>query len=116
MPLITTNDELLVLLRKSLLLDEEKLAAFLDSQTGNLPEKPRPLAELLIKNGFLTVFQASQLLSGKWRGFLIANGKYKLLELLGVGGMGKVYLCEHRRMKRLVAVKVLPTDRLKEPT
>src|SRR5436305_311666 len=75
-----------------------------------------PLPELLIKNGFLTVFQASQLLSGKWRGFLIANGKYKLLELLGVGGMGKVYLCEHRRMKRLVAVKVLPTDRLKEPT
>src|SRR5205823_308960 len=116
MPLLTTTDQLLELIRKSALVDEERLTAFLHSHAGRLPDKPRPLAELLIKNGFLTLWQAAQLLSGKWRGFLIAGGKYKLLELLGVGGMGKVYLCEHRRMKRLVAVKVLPTDRLKEPT
>src|SRR5207247_2635245 len=57
---------------------------------------------------------AGQLLSGKWRGFLIAGGKYKLLQLLGVGGMGKVYLCEHVRMKRLVALKVLPHDQTKD--
>ena len=56
------------------------------------------------------------MLSGKWRKFQIAGGKYKLIDLLGVGGMGKVYLCEHKRMRRLVAVKILPTDRLKEPT
>src|SRR5262245_14465318 len=116
MPLLTTNDELLTLIKKSALVDDERLSVFLQAHTGNVPEKPRPLAELLIKNGFLTVFQASQLLSGKWRGFHLGGGKYKLLELLGVGGMGKVYLCEHRRMKRLVAVKILPTDRLKEPT
>ena len=28
--------------------------------------------------------------------------------------MGQVFLCEHMRMKRLVALKVLPTDRLKD--
>ena len=47
------------------------------------------------------------LLQGKWRGFFIA-GKYRLLDMIGEGGMGKVYLCEHKRMQRLVAIKVLP--------
>ena len=110
----TTNSDLLALIRKSALVDESRLDAFLQGQATPIPDKPRALVELLIRNGFLTIWQASQLLSGKWRGFQIAGGKYKLLELLGVGGMGKVYLCEHRRMKRLVAVKVLPTDRLKD--
>ncbi|MBX7104548.1 MAG: protein kinase, partial [Gemmataceae bacterium] len=67
------------------------------------------------KQGLLTPFQAGLLINGKWRGFQIAGGKYKLLQLLGIGGMGKVYLCEHIRMKRLVALKVLPIDQLKDP-
>src|SRR6185437_6196426 len=36
-------------------------------------------------------------------------GKYKVLEKLGSGGMGTVFLCEHKLMRRRVAVKVLPT-------
>jgi len=47
------------------------------------------LADLLLSRR-LTPFQASLLLNGKWRGFLIANGKIQLLQLLGVGGNGKV--------------------------
>src|SRR5262249_37250707 len=35
---------------------------------------------------------------------------YKVLERLGAGGMGSVYLCEHTLMRRRVAVKVLPTS------
>ena len=42
--------------------------------------------------------------------------KYRLLELLGVGGMGAVYLCEHTLMKRLVALKVLPVEKLDDPS
>src|SRR5262249_27217213 len=42
-------------------------------------------------------------------------GKYKVLERIGLGGMGQVYLCEHERMRRRVAVKVLPTSSLKDP-
>src|SRR5205085_3700334 len=38
----------------------------------------------------------------------------KLLEHLGSGGMGSVYLCEHRSMRRRVAIKVLPAARAKE--
>src|SRR5205814_9353207 len=116
MPALSTADQFLDLLRKSRLVDDVRLDAFLQHPPAPLPTKPRLLADLLLRQGFITTFQAAQLLAGKWRGFLVAGGKYKLLELLGVGGMGKVYLCEHVRMKRLVALKVLPYDRLDEPT
>src|SRR5262249_25833003 len=35
-------------------------------------------------------------------------GEYTLLEEIGAGGMGRVYKALHRRMDRLVAVKLLP--------
>jgi eukaryotic-like serine/threonine-protein kinase len=62
----------------------------------------------------LTHFQAEQFLLGKWRRFTI--GKYKVLERLGSGGMGSVYLCEHKFMRRRVAVKVLPAAKAEDPS
>ena len=40
-------------------------------------------------------------------------GDYAIRELIGSGGMGQVFLAEHTRMQRLVAVKMLPVDRMK---
>src|SRR5207244_462807 len=64
-------------------------------------------------DGLLTPFQAEQLLKGRHKGFVL--GKYRLLDRIGMGGMGQVYLAEHATMRRRVAVKVLPPNRSENP-
>jgi serine/threonine protein kinase len=108
MAVATPVDQFLAVLRRSNLADPRRLEAYLDErrEQAALPDDSKELATLLVKDGFLTRLQAQQLLRGKHKGFVI-NGKYKLLELLGIGGMGQVFLCEHILLKRLVAVKML---------
>ena len=78
---------------------------------GRRPARPSCAADAQA-DGLLTPFQAEQLLRGKHRGFFL--GKYKLLDRIGLGGMGQVFLAEHVSMRRRVAVKVLPPDRAGE--
>jgi eukaryotic-like serine/threonine-protein kinase len=102
------STEFLDLVRKSGVTDEKRLDTHLERLrgTGGLPADPVKVAQILVRDGVLTHFQAEQILQGKWRRFTI--GKYKVLERIGSGGMGSVYLCEHKLMRRRVAVKVLP--------
>jgi serine/threonine protein kinase len=109
MPGPTTNEQFLELVRKSGLVDETSLDPFLLK-----PWTLRTLVRALIHEGLLTHFQAEQLLQGKCRGFSI--GKYKVLERLGRGAMGHVYLCEHTSFDSRVAVKVLPIALAKDPS
>ena len=41
-------------------------------------------------------------------------GDYKILDRVGAGGMGQVFLAEHTRMQRVVALKMLPIDRMQD--
>jgi serine/threonine protein kinase len=114
MPVPATVDEFLDYVQKSGVADPAKLTSYVQKlrDANSLPAVPSKLAGLLVRDAVLTYFQAEQLLQGKWKRFSI--GKYKVLERLGTGGMGQVFLCEHKLMRRRVAVKILPTAKAAE--
>jgi serine/threonine protein kinase len=114
MPAPTTVADFLEIGYRSGLLEEATVATLQTRLNGHAPNTPRTLADAFIEHGLLTGFQAEKLLAGRWRGFMIA-GKYRLLERLGAGGMGAVYLCEHVHMGRRVALKVLPIAQAADP-
>ena len=105
-------DEFLDLVRKSGVADEKRLDAYMHKMRAALPADPGQAAGLLVEAGLITNFQSENILLGKWRRFSI--GKYKVLERLGSGGYAQVYLCEHKLMRRRVAVKVLPVAKTKD--
>jgi len=108
-----TSDKFLDLLRRSGLVEEGRLntiVAQIQQELG--PEADgAAIAEKLIASKHITAWQRDLLFEGKYKGFTLAN-KYKLLGLLGTGGMSSVYLAEHSKMQRLVAIKALPTKRV----
>ncbi|MBL8822371.1 MAG: protein kinase [Planctomycetia bacterium] len=116
MAVVTNIDSFLDVVRKSNVLDDEKLNAFIERLSSIEPplERPEQVAHHLYQEGLLSYFQSKQLLQGRWRRFYLGK-KYKLIELIGQGGMGAVYLCEHTSLKRPVAVKVMPEEKVKAP-
>ncbi len=112
MPVVASVTDFLDVARKSNQIDYERVEIFLRSR-DSVPDDPRKLAALLIREGLITTFQAEQFLLGKYKGFHLGN--YRIIERLGAGGAGTVYLAEHQLMKRRAAIKVLPTPLAEEP-
>jgi hypothetical protein len=96
------------------LMDADELNAF----TASLPADHRPeagtlLAQVLHRCKKLTRFQVQAVYQGKTRGLVVGN--YVVLDKLGEGGMGQVYKARHKRMDRIVVLKVLPAAATKSP-
>lgn len=73
----------------------------------------RRLARQAVQQNYLTLWQAQQLLAGRTSGFQV--DRYLLLDLIGHGGMGRVYLARDTRLSRLVALKILAPERMSNP-
>lgn len=63
------------------------------------------VAQELVDAGKLTSYQADAILHRRFADLRMGN--YEILGRLGAGGMGTVFKARHRRMKRVVALKVL---------
>lgn len=66
------------------------------------------LGKALIKMGLLTQYQLKRVTAGTTHGLVLGN--HKVLDRLGAGGMGVVFLAEHLFLNRQEAIKVLPVD------
>src|SRR6476646_12000018 len=63
------------------------------------------IAWVLVASGKLSQYQADAVLARRFGDLRVGN--YDVLDRLGAGGMGTVFKARHRRMKRIVALKVL---------
>ncbi len=99
-------DQFVDLVKKSGLVDNERLNQALSGVDQSVKDSGI-VASSLTKAGLLTEWQSEKLLQGRHKGFYL--GKYKLLNHIGTGGMGSVYLAEHLVMRHKVAIKLLPT-------
>ena len=108
---VSTVDQYLSALQKSKLLGSDQ---FLTAQ--RLASESRDavaLAKALARENLVSRWQAGTLLAlGPRAQFRL--GKYKLIQQLGKGGMGTVFLAEHVTMNRRVALKIVPRSIAKD--
>lgn len=72
----------------------------------------KEFARELVRQKKLTGFQARAFYHGAAAQLVI--GSYVILDRIGSGGMGQVYKAEHRRMRRVVALKLINAVRAQE--
>lgn len=104
---VDTSTQLIDQLRQSQLLTPPQFDELNRSLRRRFSES-KALAHALVERGWLTAYQAKQLLQGSGAGLVL--GPYTILDWLGEGGSGQVFKARHRAMNRLVALKLLRAD------
>jgi serine/threonine protein kinase len=99
-----SGDEFLHNLIDSTLFPREEIAPILEPLRQSALDG-EAIAERLVAAGKLTSYQADALRERRFEELVIGN--YQVLDRLGAGAMGTVYKARHKRMKRVVAIKVL---------
>jgi eukaryotic-like serine/threonine-protein kinase len=108
---MTCTTELLNAVRQYELLEPQHLDQLRELE-GASGDDPRALAQQMIKRGWLTPFQLNQVFQGRAAELLL--GPYVILERLGEGGTGQVFKASHRRMRRVVALKLIRRELLSD--
>ncbi len=109
-----TLEEFIAHLDEIGLMSADEVNDFLDELPLNRqPGSARRLVQEMLRHKRLTQFQADLMFKGKTKRLVVGN--YIVLEKAGQGGMGRVFKARHRRMDRLVALKLLPFAARKSP-
>ena len=103
-PAMTVEGFLKAILRSGLF-DQPQLDAVLAAAPAGQRENAKTLADYMVRNGWLSRYQAKKLLKGAAIGLVL--GPYQILAPIGKGGMGVVYLARDRRGDQLAALKIL---------
>ncbi|NQT40130.1 MAG: protein kinase, partial [Planctomycetes bacterium] len=101
-------------LTRSGLFSDEELFAFQHALPADKqPSDAQGLARELILAKKLTKYQAEAVYRDRLKDLVM--GEYVVLDRIGAGGMGDVFKARHRKMDRLVALKVLPDRAMETP-
>lgn len=107
----TSNSSLVDTLRQLQLLRPKQLDELTTLQSCF--QDAESLATEMLNRGWLTSYQAALLLQGE--GDELVIGSYIVLDHLGHGGMGDVFKARHRKMDRIVALKLIRKERMDSP-
>jgi serine/threonine protein kinase/FixJ family two-component response regulator len=106
---LQTRRDLLDRLKESKLLTAEELERADTLAPGS---GAKVLGPALVDANLLTTYQLDLIVAGKHERLRVGN--YDILDKLGTGGTGTVYRARHRKMKRVVALKVLARNLCKD--